>query len=174
MSKLKGSEIIIECLRREGVDTIFGYPGGAILDIYDELSKTPEIKHYLTRHEQGAVHAAEGYARVKNKVGVALVTSGPGATNTITGIANAYLDCYPIVIFTGQVPSDLIGKDAFQEANIISITKDCTKKNYLITKAEDIAKTIKEAFFVFNRGKKVVLLFIWLKIFIMNLFFLIM
>ncbi len=154
MSKLKGSEIIIECLRREGVDTIFGYPGGAILDIYDELSKTPEIKHYLTRHEQGAVHAAEGYARVKNKVGVALVTSGPGATNTITGIANAYLDCYPIVIFTGQVSSDLIGKDAFQEANIISITKDCTKKNYLITKAEDIAKTIKEAFFVANSGKK--------------------
>ena len=123
----KGAKVIIDTLRALGVDNIFGYPGGIVLDLYDELYRQSEIKHVLVRHEQSAVHAAEGYARVTGKCGVALVTSGPGATNTVSGIVNAYLDGFPVVVLTGQVFKNLIGKDAFQEANICDITKSCTK-----------------------------------------------
>ena len=125
-----GARVLLECLREEGVDEIFGYPGGVVLHIYDELYKCDFIKHYLVRHEQAAIHAAEGYARATGKVGVAITTSGPGATNAITGIANAYLDGYPIVVITGQVSVDLIGNDAFQEADIVGITRSCCKHNY--------------------------------------------
>lgn len=153
-NELTGSKILIESLKAEGVDTIFGYPGGAILSLYDALYHEKDIKHYLVRHEQAAVHAAEGYARVTGKCGVALVTSGPGATNTVTGIANAYLDGYPLVVFTGQVGSNLIGNDAFQEADMVGITRSCTKHNYLVKDVNDLAKTIKEAFYIANTGKK--------------------
>lgn len=151
---LTGSQIFVECLRKEGVDTIFGYPGGVILNIYEQLYHTKDIKHYLVRHEQAAIHAAEGYARILDKCGVAIVTSGPGATNTITGLANAYLDGYPMVVFTGQVGANLIGNDAFQEADIVGITRSCTKHNYLVKDINDLPKTIKEAFYIANTGKK--------------------
>lgn len=151
---LTGAQIFIESLVKEGVDTIFGYPGGVILGIYEALYHTKEIKHYLVRHEQAAIHAAEGYARVTDKCGVALVTSGPGATNTITGIANAYMDGYPLVVFTGQVAAALIGNDAFQEADIVGITRSCCKHNYLVKDVKDLARVIKEAFHVANTGKK--------------------
>ncbi|MCK5509111.1 MAG: biosynthetic-type acetolactate synthase large subunit, partial [Desulfobacterales bacterium] len=134
------------------VDTIFGFPGGAVIDIYDELAKT-DIKHILVRHEQGAVHAADGYARAGNRVGVVLVTSGPGATNTVTGIASAYMDSIPMVIFTGQVPTHLIGNDAFQEVDIVGITRPCTKHNYLVKNTEDLAQVVKEAFYIARSGR---------------------
>lgn len=151
---LTGAQIFMECLREEGVETIFGYPGAIILSIYEELFHAKDIKHYLVRHEQAAIHAAEGYARVKDKCGVALVTSGPGATNTITGLANAYLDGYPLVVFSGQVSASLIGNDAFQEADIVGITRSCTKHNYLVKDVKDLARVIKEAFYIANTGKK--------------------
>ncbi len=150
--KLKGTEILMRVLKDEGVDTIFGYPGGAILDIYDELINT-DIRHILVRHEQAAVHAADGYARASGNVGVCLVTSGPGATNTVTGIASAYMDSIPLVIFTGQVPTPLIGNDAFQEVDIVGITRPCTKHNYLLKEVEDLEKIIREAFFVAKSGR---------------------
>ncbi|MBN1627646.1 MAG: biosynthetic-type acetolactate synthase large subunit [Deltaproteobacteria bacterium] len=152
MTKLKGTEILMKVLHEEGVDTIFGYPGGAVLDTYDELVKT-DIKHILVRHEQGAVHAADGYARASGKVGVCLVTSGPGATNTVTGIASAYMDSIPIVVFTGQVNTNLIGNDAFQEVDIVGITRPCTKHNYLVKNVENLARTIKEAFYIARSGR---------------------
>ena len=142
----------MKVLHEEGVDTIFGFPGGAVLDIYNELVKT-DIKHILVRHEQGAVHAADGYARASGKVGVCLVTSGPGATNTVTGIASAYMDSIPIVVFTGQVNTNLIGNDAFQEVDIVGITRPCTKHNYLVKNVEDLARTIKEAFYIARSGR---------------------
>ena len=148
-----GARILLECLRKEGVDEIFGYPGGVVLHIYDELYKCDFIKHYLVRHEQAAIHAAEGYARTTGKVGVAITTSGPGATNAITGIANAYLDGYPIVVITGQVSSDLIGNDAFQEADIVGITRSCCKHNYLVKDLKDLPRIIKEAFHIARTGK---------------------
>lgn len=151
--KLTGAKIFLECLREEGVDEIFGYPGGVILNIYDELYSCDFIKHYLVRHEQAAVHAAEGYARVTGRPGVALVTSGPGACNTITGIANAYYDSYPLVIFTGQVASSQIGNDAFQEADIVGITRSCCKHNYLVKNVKDLPRVIKEAFHIATTGK---------------------
>ncbi len=150
--KLTGAQIMMEILKEEEVDTIFGFPGGAIIDIYDELAKT-EIRHILVRHEQGAVHAADGYARAGNKVGVCLVTSGPGATNTVTGIASAYMDSIPMVIFTGQVPTALIGNDAFQEVDIVGITRPCTKHNYLVPSAEAFPRIIKEAFYLAKSGR---------------------
>lgn len=150
---LTGAQIFVESLKKEGVKEIFGYPGGVILSIYEELSKTEEIKHYLVRHEQAAIHAAEGMARVTGKPGVALVTSGPGACNTITGIANAYYDGYPIVIFTGQVESKLIGNDAFQEADVVGITAPCCKHNYLVKDVRKLARVIKEAFHIASTGK---------------------
>lgn len=151
---MKGAKVIINTLKSLGVDTIFGYPGGIVLDLYDELYNQSDIKHVLVRHEQSAVHAAEGYARVTGKCGVALVTSGPGATNTVSGIVNAYLDGYPVVVLTGQVFKNLIGKDAFQEANICDIIKSCTKKVFQVTNANDIQKTLQEAFSVAMSGKK--------------------
>jgi len=150
--KLTGAQILMKILKEEGVDTIFGFPGGAVIDIYDELAKT-DITHVLVRHEQGAVHAADGYARAGNRVGVVLVTSGPGATNTVTGIASAYMDSIPLVIFTGQVPTHLIGNDAFQEVDIVGITRPCTKHNYLVKNAEDLAKVVKEAFYIAQSGR---------------------
>jgi acetolactate synthase-1/2/3 large subunit len=151
---MTGSRIIIESLIKEGVDTIFGYPGGAVLNIYDELlNYEDKLKHILVRHEQGAAHAADGYARASGKPGVVLVTSGPGATNTITGIATANMDSVPMIIITGQVPTNLIGNDAFQEADTVGITRPCTKHNYLLRDIKDIAKTIKEAFYIASTGR---------------------
>ncbi len=150
--KLNGAQILMKSLQEEGVDTIFGYPGGAVVDIYDELVKT-EIRHILVRHEQGAVHAADGYARASSSVGVCLVTSGPGATNTVSGIASAYMDSIPLVVFTGQVPSHLIGNDAFQEVDIVGITRPCTKHNYLVQRVEDLARIVKEAFYIAQSGR---------------------
>jgi len=150
--KKTGAQILLESLRLEGVDTIFGYPGGAVLDIYDELFNFP-IKHILARHEQAAVHAADGYARATGRAGVSLVTSGPGATNTVTGIATAYMDSIPVVVFSGQVPSALIGNDAFQEADIVGITRPCTKHNYLVKDVADLPRIIKEAFYIATSGR---------------------
>jgi acetolactate synthase-1/2/3 large subunit len=150
--EMTGAQILIKILKEEGVDTIFGYPGGAVIDIYDELLKS-DIRHVLVRHEQGAVHAADGYARATGGVGVCLVTSGPGATNTVTGIASAYMDSIPIVVLTGQVPTQLIGNDAFQEVDIVGITRPCTKHNYLVKKPEDLARTVKEAFHIARSGR---------------------
>ena len=150
--KLTGAQILIKALKGQGVDTIFGYPGGAVLDIYDELFRA-DIKHIMVRHEQGAVHAADGFARAGGKIGVCLVTSGPGATNAITGIASAYMDSIPLVVITGQVPTHLIGNDAFQEVDIVGMTRPCTKHNYLIKNPADIAKTIKEAFYIASSGR---------------------
>ena len=150
--KLTGAQILMEVLKEEAVDTIFGYPGGAVIDIYDELAKT-DINHVLVRHEQGAVHAADGYSRAAGKVGVCLVTSGPGVTNTVTGIASAYMDSIPIVVLSGQVPTALIGNDAFQEVDIVGITRPCTKHNYLVMSVEDLAATVKEAFYLARSGR---------------------
>jgi len=150
--KLTGAQIMMKVLQEEGVDTIFGYPGGVVIDIFDELEKT-DIKHVLVRQEACAVHAADGYARAGGRVGVCLVTSGPGATNTVTGIASAYMDSIPVVIFTGQVPTHLIGNDAFQEVDIVGITRPCTKHNYLVKRTEDLARIIKEAFYLASSGR---------------------
>ncbi len=150
--KLTGAQILMEVLKDEDVDTIFGFPGGAVIDIYDELLDSG-IRHLLVRHEQGAVHAADGYARALGKTGVCLVTSGPGATNTVTGIATAYMDSIPLVVITGQVPTHLIGNDAFQEVDIVGITRPCTKHNYLVQRVEDLAQTLKEAFHIARSGR---------------------
>jgi acetolactate synthase I/II/III large subunit len=153
MKKLTGAQIVIESLLAEGVDTIFGYPGGTILPTYDALMVNPVVRHILVRHEQGATHMAEGYARVSGRPGVVLVTSGPGATNTVTGIADAYMDSTPLVVISGQVPTSMIGNDAFQEADVIGITRPCTKHNYLVRDVNDIARTIKEAFYIAGSGR---------------------
>lgn len=145
--KLKGADILMHCLQKEGVEVVFGYPGGAVLPIYDALYDSP-IRHILVRHEQGAAHAADGYARASGKVGVCIATSGPGATNLVTGIATAYMDSIPMVCLTGQVASSLIGKDAFQEADITGITLPITKHNYQLERTEDLARVIKEAFYI--------------------------
>jgi acetolactate synthase-1/2/3 large subunit len=150
--KLTGAQILMEVLKEEGVESIFGYPGGAIIDIYDELAKT-DIDHVLVRHEQAAVHSADGYARASGQVGVCLVTSGPGVTNTVTGIASAYMDSVPIVILSGQVPKALIGNDAFQEVDIVGITRPCTKHNYLVMSIDELAATVKEAFHLARSGR---------------------
>ena len=149
---MQGAEIFIESLLAEGVDTIFGHPGGAILPINDALY-SGRIRHILTRHEQGAVHMAEGYARATGKPGVVLVTSGPGGTNVVTGLTDAFMDSTPIVVFTGQVPTGVIGNDAFQEADIVGITRSCTKHNYLVRDVKDLARTIKEAFYIAASGR---------------------
>ena len=154
--KLSGAEIFVECLKAEKVDTIFGYPGGAVLFLYDELYKAEnrgDIRHILARHEQGAVHAAEGYAKSSDKPGVAIVTSGPGATNAVTGIADAYMDSVPLVVISGNVPKDLIGKDSFQEIDIVGITRPCVKHNFLVTCIEDIAPVMKKAFHIATTGR---------------------
>ncbi len=151
--KMTGSEILIESLKKEGVKHIFGYPGGVVLNIFDLLHDEKALQLILTRHEQGAVHAADGYARATGRAGVALVTSGPGATNTVTGIATAAMDSIPLVVITGQVPTMLIGNDAFQEADIVGITRPCTKYNFLVKNVSDLALTLKEAFHIANTGR---------------------
>ena len=154
MSKLlSGSEIVFKCLEDQGVDFIFGYPGGAVLPIYDELKNHNSIKHILVRHEQGAGHAAEGYARSSGKPGVALVTSGPGATNIVTALTDAYMDSVPIVCISGQVPTHLIGTDAFQECDTTGITRPCTKHNWLVKDVKDLARTVHKAFEVATTGR---------------------
>lgn len=149
---LTGSKILLECLKEEGVEVVFGYPGGAVINIYDDLMNSP-IQHILPRHEQAAVHAADGYARATGKVGVAIATSGPGATNTITGIATAYMDSIPLIVITGQVPTPLIGNDAFQEADIMGITRPITKHNYLVRDVKDLAMIVKKAFYIARTGR---------------------
>ena len=151
--ELTGAEIFVRCLKEEGVDVIFGYPGGAVLHIYDALYKQTDVTHVLVRHEQGAVHAAEGYAKSSDRPGVALVTSGPGATNAVTGIADAYMDSVPLVVFTGQVPTALIGNDAFQEVDTVGITRPIVKHNFLVKDVKDMAETIKKAFYVATSGR---------------------
>lgn len=151
--KLSGSEILIKFLQDEGVEYLFGYPGGAVLHIYDELYKQEKIKHILVRHEQGATHAADGYARATGKPGVVLVTSGPGATNAVTGIATAYMDSIPMVIITGQVATQFIGSDAFQEVDSVGITRPCVKHNFLVKRQEDLAETLKKAFYIATTGR---------------------
>lgn len=151
--KMKGAQVLLECLREQGVDTIFGFPGGTVINIYDALYDTPEIKHILTAHEQGATHAADGYARATGKVGVVLVTSGPGAANTVTGIATAYRDSVPMVVITGQVARSLLGKETFQELDITTITKCITKKNYMVKQAAKLPEIVREAFEVARTGR---------------------
>jgi acetolactate synthase-1/2/3 large subunit len=151
--QLRGAEIFVRALIDEGVEFLFGYPGGSVLHIYDELYKQDTIKHILVRHEQGATHAADGYARATGKAGVVLVTSGPGATNAVTGIATAFMDSIPMVVFTGQVPSHLIGNDAFQEVDCVGITRPCVKHNFLVERVEDLASIIKKAFYVATTGR---------------------
>lgn len=151
--QLNGAQILLECLKKEGVDVFFGYPGGAVIDIYDEIPRHPELHHVLVRHEQAAVHAADGYARASGKVGVCLVTSGPGATNTVTGIATAYSDSIPVVILTGQVPTPVIGNDAYQEVDIVGITRPCTKHNYLVRDVKELATVVRQAFYLARTGR---------------------
>src|SRR4029077_20239902 len=153
LMQLTGAEIIIRCLQEEAVEYVFGYQGGAVLNIYDELFKQEKVKHVLVRHEQGAVHAADGYSRSSTKVGVCLVTSGPGVTNAVTGIATAYMDSIPMVMLTGQVPTHAIGQDAFQECDTVGITRPCVKHNFLVKDAKDIAPTIKKAFYLAATGR---------------------
>ena len=152
-SQMSGAEMVIKALVDQGVDVVFGYPGGAVLPIYDALFKQNRLRHILVRHEQGAVHAAEGYARTTGKVGVVLVTSGPGATNAVTGLTDALMDSVPIVCLTGQVPTHLIGNDAFQEADTTGITRPCTKHNYLVKDVDDLARMMHEAFYVARTGR---------------------
>lgn len=151
--ELNGAEIIIRCLQEEGVEVVFGYPGGSVLFIYDELFKQDKVKHVLVRHEQGAAHAADGYSRASNRVGVCLVTSGPGITNAVTGIATAYMDSIPMVILSGQVPTHYIGQDAFQECDAVGITRPCVKHNFLVRNVADIAPTFKKAFHIARTGR---------------------
>src|SRR5665213_2053978 len=150
---LTGAEILVRALVDQGVDTIFGYPGGAVLPIYDALFHEPRLHHVLVRHEQGATHAAEGYARSTGKPGVVLVTSGPGATNAITGIVDALMDSIPLVVITGQVPTHLIGTDAFQECDTVGITRSCTKHSYLVKDVADLAHVLHEAFRIATTGR---------------------
>jgi acetolactate synthase-1/2/3 large subunit len=152
-TELTGAEIVVRCLAAEGVEHVFGYPGGAVLNIYDEIYKQDKFEHILVRHEQAAVHAADAYSRSTGKVGVALVTSGPGATNAVTGIATAYMDSIPMVVITGQVPTAAIGMDAFQEVDTIGITRPCVKHNFLVKDVKDLADTIKKAFFIAATGR---------------------
>ena len=152
MKKINGAQILLEILQEQEVEVIFGYPGGAVINLYDHLPEY-SCRHFLVRHEQAAVHAADGYARATGKIGVALVTSGPGATNTVTGLATAYMDSIPIVVFTGQVPTPLIGNDAFQEADIVGITRPCTKHNFLVKRVEDLERIVNEAFHIAGSGR---------------------
>ena len=154
MNNISGAEAVIHCLLEEGVDILFGYPGGAIMPVYDELYKFEnKINHILVRHEQGATHAAQGYARSSGKVGVAIATSGPGATNLVTGIADAQIDSTPMVCITGQVASSLLGSDAFQETDLIGISTPVTKWNYQITKASEISEIFAKAFYIAKSGR---------------------
>ena len=153
MVKMNGSQILLECLKREGTTTLFGYPGGAVLPLYDAIPEFPEIHHVLVRHEQSAAHMADGFARATGEVGVCLATSGPGATNLVTGIATSFLDSTPMVAITGNVARTLLGKDGFQEADSTGITQPITKHNYLVMRAENIAMTVREAFHIASTGR---------------------
>jgi len=153
MTMMTGAEIVIRCLQEEKVDYVFGYPGGSVLHIYDELFKQDKVKHILVRHEQAAVHAADAYSRSTQRVGVAMVTSGPGATNAVTGIATAYMDSIPMVVISGQVPTTYIGQDAFQECDTVGVTRPCVKHNFLVKDVRDLAVTIKKAFYIANTGR---------------------
>ena len=153
MESMTGAEILVRCLKDEGIEYLFGYPGGSVLHIYDELYKQDDIKHILVRHEQGAVHAADGYARASGTPGVVLVTSGPGVTNAVTGIATAYMDSVPLVVFSGQVPTALIGNDAFQEVDTVGITRPCVKHNFLVKDVRQLAETVKKAFYIATTGR---------------------
>jgi acetolactate synthase-1/2/3 large subunit len=151
--RMTGAEVLIRALVDQGIDTIFGYPGGAVLPIYDALFKQNRLRHILVRHEQAAVHAAEGYARSTGRIGAVLVTSGPGATNAVTGLTDALMDSIPVICLTGQVPTHMIGNDAFQEADTTGITRPCTKHNYLVKSGDDLARTIHEAVYVATHGR---------------------
>ena len=151
--EITGAEIVVRCLQEEGVEHLFGYPGGAVLYIYDEIYKQDKFKHILVRHEQAAVHAADAYSRSTEKVGVCIVTSGPGVTNAVTGIATAYMDSIPMVIISGQVPTHAIGEDAFQECDAIGITRPCVKHNFLVKNVKDLAETMKKAFMIARTGR---------------------
>ena len=152
--RLTGAEIFVRSLEAEGVDLVFGHPGGAVIKIYDAMERIqPSFKHVLVRHEQGGSHAAEGYAKATGRVGTVLVTSGPGATNTVTGIADAYMDSIPMVVFTGQVPTHMIGNDSFQETDTIGVTRSITKHNFLVRDVNDLARTIKEAYYIARTGR---------------------
>ena len=151
--QMSGAQMVIEALIAEGVETVFGYPGGAIMNVYDEIYKQDNFQHILTRHEQAAVHAAEGYAKASGKVGVSMITSGPGFTNAVTGLADAYMDSIPLVVISGQVPMSLIGTDAFQEIDAVGISRSCTKHNYLVTDAKDLPRILKEAFYIARTGR---------------------
>ena len=151
--KMTGAKMVIESLHKEGVEVVFGYPGGAIMNVYDEIYKQNYFQHILNRHEQASIIAAEGYARATGKVGVAIVTSGPGFTNAVTGIADAYMDSIPLVVISGQVPTSIIGTDGFQEIDAVGISRPCTKHNYLVNKIEDLPKIIKEAFHIASTGR---------------------
>ena len=151
--QISGAQMVIEALIAENVDTVFGYPGGAIMNVYDEIYKQNGFEHILTRHEQAAIHAAEGYAKASGKVGVAMITSGPGFTNAVTGLADAYMDSIPLVVISGQVPMSLIGTDAFQEIDAVGISRSCTKHNYLVTDAKDLPRILKEAFYIASSGR---------------------
>ena len=151
--EITGAEILVRCLAEEGVEHVFGYPGGAVLYIYDEIFKQNKFQHILVRHEQAAVHAADAYSRCSNKIGVALVTSGPGVTNAVTGLATAYMDSIPMVVITGQVPSHAIGQDAFQECDTVGITRPCVKHNFLVKDVKDLAMTMKKAFYIATTGR---------------------
>src|SRR5689334_24866035 len=153
MTEMSGAEMVIQALADQGVEYIFGYPGGAVLPIYDALFQQDKVNHILVRHEQGAVHAAEGYARSTGKVGAVLVTSGPGATNAVTGLTDALCDSVPIVAITGQVPTHLIGNDAFQECDTVGITRPCTKYNYLVKSIADLPRVLHEAFHIAASGR---------------------
>src|SRR6188474_3339621 len=152
-AELTGAEIVVRCLQAEGVEVVFGYPGGAVLWIYDELFKQDKVRHVLVRHEQGAAHAADGYSRSSDKVGVCLVTSGPGLTNAVTGIATAYMDSIPMIVISGQVPTHAIGEDAFQECDSVGITRPCVKHNFLVRDVKDLASTMKKAFYIASTGR---------------------
>ena len=151
--QMTGAKMVVEALKDQGVDVVFGYPGGAVLPIYDEIFQQNGIQHILVRHEQGAVHAAEGYARSTGKPGVVLVTSGPGATNAVTGLVDALMDSIPLVVLTGQVPTFMIGSDAFQEADTVGITRPCTKMNWLVKETDKLADTIHQAFHIATHGR---------------------
>ena len=153
MEKLSGGDLLLRALKDEGVELLFGYPGGAALHIYDAFYSQEDVRHILVRHEQAATHAADGYARATGKPGVVLVTSGPGVTNTITGIATAYMDSIPMVVLAGQVPTHLIGDDAFQEVDTVGITRPCVKHNFLVRDVKELATTIKKAFNIANTGR---------------------
>ena len=153
MTEMTGAEMVIQALADQGVEHLFGYPGGAVLPIYDALFQQDKVNHILVRHEQGAVHAAEGYARSTGKVGTVLVTSGPGATNAVTGLTDALCDSIPLVVITGQVPTHLIGNDAFQECDTVGITRPCTKYNYLVKTIADLPRALHEAFHIASSGR---------------------